>query len=114
LGLVGPPANELTRLDRNKRRALSRQKFAIRRCEENGIQRPGDATAHPQLGPARPEIAEDAPALVIERWLALRQLTEDGAREVSPFTVVDTGGICKYAYSCIASSRGSALAKWII
>jgi toxin ParE1/3/4 len=37
---------------------------------------------HPRLGPARPEIAEDARALVIERWLALYRLVEDGAQVV--------------------------------
>jgi toxin ParE1/3/4 len=37
---------------------------------------------HPQLGPARPEIAEDARALVIERWLALYRLAEDGVQVV--------------------------------
>ena len=37
---------------------------------------------HPQLGPARPEIAEDARALVIERWLALYRLVEDGVQIV--------------------------------
>ena len=37
---------------------------------------------NPQLGPARPEIAEDAKALVIERWLALYQLVEEGVQEV--------------------------------
>jgi hypothetical protein len=31
---------------------------------------------HPQLGRARPEIAPDACALVIERWLALYRLTK--------------------------------------
>lgn len=37
---------------------------------------------HPQLGRARPEIAPDARALVIERWLALYRLTEYGAQIV--------------------------------
>ncbi len=37
---------------------------------------------HPQLGPARPEIAEEARALVIERWLALYCLVEDGVQVV--------------------------------
>ena len=37
---------------------------------------------HPQLGPAHPEIAEDARALVIERWLALYRLVEDGVQVV--------------------------------
>jgi toxin ParE1/3/4 len=37
---------------------------------------------HPQLAPARPEIAEGARALVIERWLALYRLTEDGVQVV--------------------------------
>jgi toxin ParE1/3/4 len=36
----------------------------------------------PQLGPGRPEIAEDARALVIERWLALYRLVEDGVQVV--------------------------------
>src|ERR1700721_1664074 len=35
---------------------------------------------HPQLGPARPEIAKDARALVVERWLALYRLLDDGAQ----------------------------------
>jgi len=37
---------------------------------------------HPQIGPARPEIAENARALVIERWLALYRLVDDGAQVV--------------------------------
>jgi len=37
---------------------------------------------HPQLGRARPEIAPDARALVIERWLALYRLTDYGAQVV--------------------------------
>jgi toxin ParE1/3/4 len=37
---------------------------------------------YPRLGPARPEIAEDARALVIERWLALYRVTEDGVQIV--------------------------------
>lgn len=37
---------------------------------------------HPQLGPARPEIHENARALVIERWLAIYRLVEDGAQVV--------------------------------
>jgi len=37
---------------------------------------------YPQLGPARLEIAEDARALVIERWLALYRLVDDGAQVV--------------------------------
>jgi toxin ParE1/3/4 len=37
---------------------------------------------YPKLGAARPEIAEDARALVIERWLALYRLIEDGAQIV--------------------------------
>jgi toxin ParE1/3/4 len=37
---------------------------------------------HPQLGSARPEIAEDARALVIERWIALYRLTDDGVQVV--------------------------------
>jgi toxin ParE1/3/4 len=37
---------------------------------------------HPQLGPARPEIAEDARVLVIERWIALYRLTDDGVQVV--------------------------------
>ena len=36
----------------------------------------------PQLGAARPEIADDARALVIERWLALYRLVEDGVQLV--------------------------------
>ena len=37
---------------------------------------------HPQIGRARPEIAEDARTLVIERWLALYRLLADGAQVV--------------------------------
>jgi toxin ParE1/3/4 len=37
---------------------------------------------HPQLGPARPEIAEEARALIIERWIALYRLVEDGVQVV--------------------------------
>jgi toxin ParE1/3/4 len=37
---------------------------------------------HQQLGPARPEIAEGARALVAERWLALYRLTPDGVQIV--------------------------------
>ena len=33
---------------------------------------------HPQLGRARPEIAADARALVIDRWLALYRLVPGG------------------------------------
>ena len=39
-------------------------------------------TEHPQIGRARPEIAEDARALVIERWLVLYRLLNDGAQVV--------------------------------
>jgi toxin ParE1/3/4 len=35
---------------------------------------------HPQLGPARPEIAEGARALVVERWLVLYRLVENGVQ----------------------------------
>jgi toxin ParE1/3/4 len=37
---------------------------------------------HPQLGPARPEIAEGARSILVERWLALYRLTPDGAQIV--------------------------------
>ena len=37
---------------------------------------------HPQLGPMRAEIAESARALVIERWLVLYRLIEDGVQVV--------------------------------
>jgi toxin ParE1/3/4 len=37
---------------------------------------------HPRLGPARPEIAEGARAIVVERWLVIYRLTEDGAQVV--------------------------------
>ncbi|MDR3475763.1 MAG: type II toxin-antitoxin system RelE/ParE family toxin [Devosia sp.] len=37
---------------------------------------------HPQLGSARSEIAEGARVLVIERWLALYRLVEDGVQVV--------------------------------
>jgi toxin ParE1/3/4 len=38
--------------------------------------------SYPQLGPARPDIADDARALVIERWIALYRLVEDGVQIV--------------------------------
>ena len=34
---------------------------------------------HPRLGRARPEIQPEARSIVIERWLALYRITEDGA-----------------------------------
>ena len=37
---------------------------------------------HPHLGPARPEIHVDAHSLVIDRWLALYRVTEDGVQIV--------------------------------
>ncbi len=37
---------------------------------------------HPQLGPARPEIADEARSLVIQRWLALYRLRPYGAQVV--------------------------------
>ncbi len=37
---------------------------------------------HPHLGRARPEIHEDARSLVIDRWLALYRVTENGAQIV--------------------------------
>ena len=37
---------------------------------------------HPQLGPARPEIADEARSLVIQRWLALYRLTPYGVAVV--------------------------------
>jgi toxin ParE1/3/4 len=37
---------------------------------------------HPHLGRARPEILEDAGSLVIDRWLALYRVTENGAQIV--------------------------------
>jgi toxin ParE1/3/4 len=37
---------------------------------------------HPELGPARPEIADNARALLIERWLALYRLIERGVQVV--------------------------------
>lgn len=37
---------------------------------------------HPQIGQARPEIAPDARAWVIERWLALYRVAEYGAQIV--------------------------------
>lgn len=37
---------------------------------------------HPQIGQARPDIAPDARAWVIERWLALYRVTEYGAQIV--------------------------------
>jgi toxin ParE1/3/4 len=37
---------------------------------------------HPRLGRARPEIQPEARSIVIERWLALYRVTEDGAQIV--------------------------------
>jgi toxin ParE1/3/4 len=37
---------------------------------------------YPQLGPGRSEIAQDARALVIDRWLVLYRLVDDGAQVV--------------------------------
>ena len=37
---------------------------------------------HPQLRLARPEIGDGARALIIERWIALYRLTEDGVQIV--------------------------------
>ena len=37
---------------------------------------------HPQIGRARPEIHGDARSLVIDRWLALYRVTENGAQIV--------------------------------
>jgi len=37
---------------------------------------------HPRLGGARPEIQPEARSIVIERWLALYRITEDGAQVV--------------------------------
>jgi toxin ParE1/3/4 len=37
---------------------------------------------HPHLGRARPEIQPEARSVVIERWLALYRITEDGAQVV--------------------------------
>jgi len=37
---------------------------------------------HPRLGRARPEIDAEARSIVIERWLALYRVTEDGAQIV--------------------------------
>ena len=39
-------------------------------------------TEHPRIGRARPELAEDARALVVERWLALYRLVDDSAQVV--------------------------------
>lgn len=36
----------------------------------------------PQVGPARPDIAENARILIIERWLALYRLIDDGVQVV--------------------------------
>jgi len=43
---------------------------------------------HPRLGPARPEIAEDARILVIDRWLALYRPLPEGVQIVR---IVDGG-----------------------
>jgi toxin ParE1/3/4 len=37
---------------------------------------------HPLLGRARPEIQPEARSIVIERWLALYRVTQDGAQIV--------------------------------
>ena len=37
---------------------------------------------YPQSGPGRPEIADDARALVVERWIVLYRLTGDGVQVV--------------------------------
>ncbi|WP_105384233.1 type II toxin-antitoxin system RelE/ParE family toxin [Neorhizobium alkalisoli] len=37
---------------------------------------------HPEMGPARPDIAEAARMLVVERWLALYAIAEDRVRIV--------------------------------
>ena len=37
---------------------------------------------HPNLGRARPEIHADARSIVIDRWLALYRITENGAQIV--------------------------------
>jgi toxin ParE1/3/4 len=37
---------------------------------------------HPERGPARPEVAEGARAIAIERWLAFYRLVEDGVQVV--------------------------------
>jgi toxin ParE1/3/4 len=37
---------------------------------------------HPELGPARPEIADGARSLIVQRWLALYRLTTDGVQIV--------------------------------
>jgi toxin ParE1/3/4 len=37
---------------------------------------------HPRLGRARPEIQPEARSIVIERWLALYRVTEDGVQIV--------------------------------
>jgi len=37
---------------------------------------------YPQMAPARPDIAPDARGLVIERWIALYRLTDDGVQIV--------------------------------
>ena len=50
------------------------------------------------MGPARPEIAEGARGLVIERWLALYRLVDDGVQVVR---IVD-------------SSRDTGKIEWII
>jgi toxin ParE1/3/4 len=37
---------------------------------------------HPELGPSRPDIGPEARALVVERWLVLYRVTDDGAQIV--------------------------------
>jgi len=37
---------------------------------------------HPQLGRARPEIHAEARSIVVERWLALYRITEEGPQIV--------------------------------
>lgn len=42
----------------------------------------GKLRLHPRIGRARPEIADDARSLSVERWVAFYRLVEDGVQVV--------------------------------
>jgi toxin ParE1/3/4 len=60
--------------ERNPRAADKVFDLIQRRCQ--------DLREHVQLGPARPDIAVGARALVIERWLVLYRQVDDGVQVV--------------------------------
>jgi toxin ParE1/3/4 len=45
-------------------------------------ERCGQLRHHPELGPARPDIAAEARALVIEKWIAFYRLVDGGVQVV--------------------------------